>query len=114
MLKSEVMLLACCLRINSRCGLCLMNQYAVFPYCSFIWCWQTLSGGSSGAVDCHGGKDLAIPNGRMVGVGGLSVDLCCLNVHSGGFKSSGLIYFWDKAGASDCPFRSSVTQAAQP
>lgn len=37
-----------------------------------------------------------------------------LNVHSSGFTSSGLIFFWgDLAGASDCPFCSSITQAVQ-
>lgn len=73
-----------------------------------------LLGGSSDAVDCHDGRDLVIPNGRMVGVRGPSVDLCWLNVHSGGFKSSGLISFWDKAGVSDCPFCSTITQATLP
>lgn len=63
------------------------------PYCSFIRYWQTLPGRSSGAVDCHDGRHLVIPNGRLVGVRGPSVDLCWLNVHSGGFKSSGWIFF---------------------
>lgn len=85
------------------------------PYCSFIRYWQTLPSGSGDAGDCHGGRRLVIPNGRRVGVRGPSVDLCWLNVRSGGFKSSGLIYFfWDKAAVSDWPFRSSITQAAQP
>lgn len=69
------MLLACCLCINSHCGLCLMNQDPVFFRTAASWCWQTLPSGSSDAVDCHDRRDLVISNGRMVGVRGSGVDL---------------------------------------
>lgn len=37
------------------------------PYCSFIRYWQTLPGGSSGAVDCHYGRHLVIPKWKTGG-----------------------------------------------
>lgn len=83
------MLLACCLCINSRCGLGLMNQDPVFPVLQLHGVGRPCR---VEAVDCHDRRDL-ISNGRMVGVRGSGVDLCWLNVHSSGFKSSGLIFF---------------------
>lgn len=84
------MLLACCLCINSCCGLCLMNQDPVF----FIWCWQTLPGGSSDAVDCHIGRDLVISNGRMVGVRGSGVDLLLVERAQQWFQIIWFNLFW--------------------